>query len=81
MIDLAEMRERIASLEEVVYGGTLVRGWSHAGRVLGLSAPTVQERMKTDPRFPKPTRINHGKNGLRPEWNLRQLLSYKNQSK
>ena len=81
MIDLAEMRERIASLEEAVYGGTLVRGWAHAGRVLGLSAPTVKERMKADLRFPKPTRINHGKNGPSPEWSLNQLLSYKNQSK
>lgn len=79
MIDLQNFAERLASVEEAVYGGTLIRGWAHAGRVLGLSAPTVKERMKTDPRFPKPTRINHSKNGPRPEWLLSHLLAYKMQ--
>ena len=77
---LQALERRIDALEQTQHG-SLVKGWSAAARVMGVSEPTVRRRFRTDPRFPKPTnmRIIRTKTDVRtsPEWTLSQLTSYR----
>lgn len=82
MSDIAELTRRVEALERLHYRSKTVRGWDAAARVLDLTGPTVKRRFKTDPNFPKPSRVQAMRaNRSRPEWSLSSLLNYRNQSK
>ena len=74
------LERRIEALEQSQHG-SLVKGWSAAARVLGVSEPTVRRRFRTDPRFPKPAGIRtintRADTRTSPQWHLSQLTNYR----
>lgn len=74
---ISELERRIARLEEGRHGST-IRGWQAAARVLGVADSTVHRWFRTDPKFPKPTRVRPVKCGIKPEWRLSDLILYRN---
>jgi hypothetical protein len=73
------LEARISALEAAQ--GQVVSGWEEAGRVVGLSVKTIKRRIKADPSFPQPTRINHftkqDRFHTRPEWRRTDLIKYR----
>lgn len=78
MIAQPDIEARLAALERAVHGGSVVRGWSAAARVLGLSVTTIKKLHKLG-RLPKPRAVNGRKDGMSPEWSLSSLINHKTQ--
>lgn len=74
-LDLIEAR--LDRLEAERFNST-VRGWTQAGRVLGVTRLTVFRWFQTDRNFPKPDRFRARGRGVSPEWRLEALTRYKN---
>lgn len=76
---LAELEARIDALEAAQ--GETVSGWQAAARVVGLSVKTIKLRMKNDPQFPRPSRLNtftkQDRYCTRPTWRRTELIKYK----
>ena len=80
MTDAGSIEARLSALEHAVYGGSVVRGWSAAARVLGISVTTLKKKHKLG-QLPKPRSVSGRKDGMSPEWSLSSLINHKTQTR
>jgi len=82
ILEIARLKDRVAALEKSAFSapGEFVEGWTRAGKVVGITAKTCQNRLR-DGEFPSPCRIDvlprtAGPSHERPVWRHADLVAY-----